>query len=166
LSNTVRQQELSLDREFKSKIFRDFLVQQSARSDAYSAFAKEIKRRSEHVGKKDHPDEIERLRALEQEIDQRRGAIDRARALVWESISAIQMLGSKDVLVAARKYDKAISANNPMRQAPQHLEFAAKRDLIFDFQKAARRELGLPEIFRDDMFWKEQAELVGDQQES
>lgn len=160
--NTLSEQELNRDRQFRSQVYRDFLVQESARSDAYIAFSTVRKKRTHEPGKKGTPAETARLEALEREIAVAAKNIDAARAATWTSLSAIQMLGTASLLKAARAYDKAVSAANPMRerQQPVALEFGTKRDLIFAYINEARAELGLERMSKDDMFWNEQAELA------
>lgn len=160
-SNTLREQELNRDRQFRSQVYRDFLVQESSRSDAYISYSTVRKRRTREPGKKGTSAENARLEAIEREIALAAKKIDEARAATWASLSAIQMLGSPGLLKAARAYDKAVSAANPMRerQSAVPLDFGRKRDLIFAYITEARKELGLVVVTEDEMFWNEQAEL-------
>jgi len=151
--------ELSRDREFRSRVFRDFLVRESERSDAYAAYARLRRERGATVGKKDSLEELARLRALDGRIVKASDEIDERRARTWEAISAIQMLGDVEVLRTARQYDKRVSSNSPRRSNPVHLDYATKRDLIFAFTSAARANLGLAAVSESDMFWSEQTDL-------
>jgi len=154
-----REHEMSRDREFRKRVFRDFLVRESERSDAYAAYARLKRERGATVGKKDSSEELARLRALDGRIAEASDVIDERRARTWEAISAIQMLGDVEVLRTARQYDKRVSSNSPRRSSPVHLDYAMKRDLIFAFTSAARANLGLAAVTEGDMFWSEQTDL-------
>lgn len=144
IERTERHRAEDADRRERARAYSDFLVAESARSDAFDRYATIRNELKQTPFKKDTPEEEARVREIHKRLEVASGEIDRARHAAWAPLAAMRLVATDDVLRAADEYDKALAASNPrrVRMAPVRLEFGEKKALIEAFVAAARADLG------------------------
>ncbi|MFE7067191.1 hypothetical protein [Microbacterium sp. ER1] len=138
------------DRRERAAAYSDFLVAESARSDAFADYAHVRKQLSHTPFKKGTPEEDARVAEIEARLRLASDEIDRTRAESWGPLATMRLVASHDVLRAADAYDKELAASNPRREKmpPVPLTMNRKRDLIDAFLAAARADLGRSPVER------------------
>jgi hypothetical protein len=144
IERTERHRAEDADRRERAKAYSDFLVAESARSDAFDRYATIRNELKQTPFKKGTVEEEARLKAIHERLEAASGEIDRARHAAWAPLAAMRLVATDDVLQAADEYDTALAASNPrrVRMAPVRMEFGRKKALIEGFVAAARADLG------------------------
>lgn len=144
IERTERHRAEDADRRERARAYSDFLVAESARSDAFDRYATIRNELKQTPFKKDTPEEQARVAEIHKRLEVASGEIDRTRHAAWAPLAAMRLVASDEVLRAADDCDKALAASNPrrVRMVPVRLEFGVKKALVEAFVTAARADLG------------------------
>lgn len=156
------------DRRERAKAYSDFLVAESARSDAFDRYATIRNELKLTPFKKDSQEHADRVAEISKRLDQASVAIDRARHEAWAPIAAMRLVAMDSVLRAADEYDKSLAASNPRRtsKTPIHLDFGRKKELIAAFVVAAREDLGRAAVRSDALISVDDSTIESESQDT
>jgi hypothetical protein len=144
ISRSDHQRAEDADRRERTKAYSDFLVAESARSDAFDHYATIKNEARQTPFKQGTPDEAARQEDIMRRLAAASAEIDRTRQEAWGPLSAMRLVAPDEVIRAADAYDRELAASNPRRikVPPVPLRFGRKKELIEAFVAAARRDLG------------------------